>query len=110
MSFLALGLLFLAGSLVLLAAVMRLRRVAPRAVFKPMLFAAVVLFALTALFDNVMIAAGLFGYGEQALTGVRVGLAPVEDFLYPLCAVLFMPALWWLLGGGTPITAGGSAE
>ena len=57
----------------------------------------VALWALTAVFDNVMIASGLFDYGGHALAGVRVGLAPIEDFAYPLGAVLLLPALWLLL-------------
>ena len=47
-----------------------------------------VLIALTAVFDNVMIAAGLFTYPEQHLSGLRIGLAPIEDFTYALCAAL----------------------
>jgi len=54
---------------------------------------ALVLIALTAVFDNVMIAVGLFTYPEQHLSGIRVGLAPIEDFAYPLCAAFFVPAV-----------------
>lgn len=59
--------------------------------------AAVVLVLLTAVFDNVMIAVGLFTYEEQMISGLRVGLAPIEDFAYPLAAVILLPALWLLL-------------
>lgn len=52
---------------------------------------------LTAVFDNVMIAAGLFDYGHELLLGVYVGQAPVEDFAYPLGSALLLPALWLLL-------------
>lgn len=58
---------------------------------------AVILFALTAVFDNVMIAAGLFTYPEEHLIGVRVGLAPLEDFAYPLSAAYLLPAVATLL-------------
>lgn len=58
---------------------------------------AIVLVALTAIFDNVMIAAGLFTYPADRISGIRVGLAPVEDFAYPLCAAFLLPALWVLL-------------
>ncbi|MFD5821511.1 lycopene cyclase domain-containing protein [Nesterenkonia xinjiangensis] len=60
-------------------------------------FAAVVLLVLTAVFDNVMIAVGLFTYAEDGISGIRVGLAPIEDFAYPLAAVILLPALWLLL-------------
>ncbi|MFB7891527.1 lycopene cyclase domain-containing protein [Microbacterium sp. NPDC056044] len=59
--------------------------------------AAVVLVALTAVFDNVMIAAGLFTYPEALISGVRIGLAPIEDFAYPVCAAFLVPAVFTLL-------------
>jgi lycopene cyclase domain-containing protein len=59
--------------------------------------AAVVLVALTAVFDNLMIAAGLFTYPAEHLSGMRVGLAPIEDFAYPVAAAFLVPAVWTLL-------------
>lgn len=56
-----------------------------------------VLGALTAVFDSLMIAAGLFHYSPDHLTGLYIGLAPIEDFAYPLAAALALPALWWML-------------
>ena len=61
------------------------------------LVAAAVLFALTAVFDNVMIASGLFRYPEEHLSGIRIGLAPIEDFAYPLAAAFLVPATLALL-------------
>jgi len=61
--------------------------------------AAVILLALTAVFDNVMIAAGLFTYPAEHLSGLRIGLAPLEDFSYPLAAAFLVPAVWTLLSG-----------
>lgn len=60
---------------------------------------AVVLVLLTAVFDNVMIAADLFTYPEGHLSGLRVGLAPLEDFSYPIAAAFAVPALFTLFGG-----------
>lgn len=60
--------------------------------------AAVVVLVLTAVFDNIMIAAGLFSYAPDLISGLSVGLAPLEDFAYPVAAVLLLPALWMLLG------------
>lgn len=59
--------------------------------------AAVVLIALTAVFDNIMIAVGLFTYPPEHLSGIRIGLAPLEDFSYPLCAAFVVPAVFTLL-------------
>ncbi|MBO9625856.1 MAG: lycopene cyclase domain-containing protein [Microbacterium sp.] len=55
------------------------------------------LFSLTAVFDSLMIAAGLFHYAPGLLLGVTVWLAPVEDFAYPLAGAVLLPALWALL-------------
>src|SRR5690606_18214826 len=60
--------------------------------------AAVIVLALTAVFDNVMIAAGLFAYSDAHISGIRIGAAPIEDFAYPLAAVILLPALWSRLG------------
>lgn len=59
--------------------------------------AAVVLLVLTAVFDNLMIAAGLFTYPDEHLSGLKIGLAPIEDFSYPLCAAFLVPAVFTLL-------------
>ena len=66
------------------------------------LVAAVVLLALTAVFDNAMIALDLFTYPEQHLSGIRIGLAPLEDFAYPLCAAFGVPAVAALLPARRP--------
>lgn len=63
---------------------------------------AVVLLALTAVFDNLMIAADLFTYPEEHLSGLRVGLAPIEDFAYPVCAAFLVPAVFTLLPVNEP--------
>ncbi|MDO8106303.1 lycopene cyclase domain-containing protein [Isoptericola sp. b441] len=56
-----------------------------------------VLVALTAVFDNVIVAAGIVGYDPARTLGVRLGVAPVEDFAYAVAAALLLPALWRLL-------------
>lgn len=58
---------------------------------------AFVLVILTAIFDNAMIAVGLIVYPEQHLSGLFIGLAPLEDFSYPLCAAFLVPAVFTLL-------------
>lgn len=58
---------------------------------------ALVLVCLTAVFDNVMIALDLFTYPPEHLSGLRIGLAPLEDFSYPVCAAFLVPAVHALL-------------
>ncbi|MDJ0323546.1 lycopene cyclase domain-containing protein [Cryobacterium sp. PH31-AA6] len=60
--------------------------------------ALVAVLVLTALFDNVMIGIGLVDYDPNRINGLRLGLAPIEDFAYPVAAALLLPALWALLG------------
>ncbi len=62
---------------------------------------ALVLIALTAIFDNLMIGAGLFHYASEHLLGFSIGLAPIEDFSYPLAGALLLPALWAALQRGS---------
>lgn len=73
----------------------------PRPGFGPRMaasaLAAVVLVVLTAVFDNVMIAAGLFTYPDEHISGLRLGLAPLEDFSYPVCAAFLVPAVFTIL-------------
>ncbi len=59
--------------------------------------AALVLCALTAVFDSLMIAADLFRYPDDLLSGLRIGLAPLEDFAYPLSAAFGIPAIFTLM-------------
>ncbi len=60
--------------------------------------AAALLLAATAVFDNLMIAAGLVAYDPLRIQGWFIGVAPVEDFAYTVAAVVGLPALWVLLG------------
>lgn len=65
----------------------------------PSVITGVVLVGLTLVFDNLMIAVGLYGYPPEHLSGLRVGLAPLEDLSYPIAAALALPAVWHAMGG-----------
>ena len=67
--------------------------------------AAVVLLVLTAIFDNVMIGVGLIDYPEQHLSGLHIGIAPLEDFSYSLCAAFLVPAVYTLLHRRAEVTS-----
>lgn len=86
----AVFLVFAAAAGVALALIARPH--APRPVAVLVTIAA--LFLLTAVFDTIMIATGLFHYSPGHLLGLHIGLAPVEDFTYPLAGALLLPALW----------------
>ncbi len=61
------------------------------------LAAGVAVMILTAVFDNLMIRVGLMEYSRTTTSGLKVGLAPLEDFSYPLAGLILLPALWLLL-------------
>ena len=104
MTYLLLAVLFLAIAAAVAAVAHRIaaRRTTPTGArligWRPIVLAAVALLVLTAVFDNVMIASGLFTYADAHISGLRIGLAPVEDFAYPLAGVVLLPALWTLFG------------
>ncbi|WP_438855821.1 lycopene cyclase domain-containing protein [Agromyces sp. M3QZ16-3] len=65
--------------------------------------AAAVLLVLTAVFDSIIVGTGIVAYDDAHRSGWTIGLAPIEDFLYPLAGVLLLPAVW---GIGTRARAG----
>ena len=85
---------FGAVSLVLLLVA---RRRMERGAVRAMLAAFVVLVVLTVVFDSLMIAADLFSYGTDHLSGIYLWLAPLEDLSYPAVALAVVVAVWTLV-------------
>lgn len=52
------------------------------------------LVTLTAIFDSLIIGAGIVGYDPTKLLGLYIGLAPIEDFFYAILAAIIVPVLW----------------
>jgi lycopene cyclase domain-containing protein len=50
--------------------------------------------ALTAVFDNLIILSGIVDYQNANISGVKLWLAPIEDFGYTVFVSLVAPALW----------------
>ncbi|MBS7547368.1 prenyltransferase [Dietzia sp. Marseille-Q0999] len=69
----------------------------------------VVLLVLTAIFDNIMIAAGLVAYDDALTSGIRLGVAPIEDFSYAIAAAVFVPSVWFTLTARPRALAAGRA-
>jgi lycopene cyclase domain-containing protein len=61
---------------------------------KPLAFAALVMFTLTAIFDNVIIGTGIVAYDEDLLLGIKILYAPIEDFAYTAVALVLVPSLF----------------
>lgn len=49
---------------------------------------------LTAIFDNMIIGFGLVDYDPQLISGVRIGVAPIEDFAYTVVAMVVVALVW----------------
>lgn len=94
MTYWLLNLPFLAVVALVASAALLARR-APR--WRAIGLAAIVLLLMTAAFDNILVATGIVGYDPSRISGVLIGVAPVEDFAYALAAVVLLPSLWSLL-------------
>ena len=53
-----------------------------------------ILIVCTAVFDSLIIAAGIVDYDTSKILGVYIGAAPIEDFMYALLSAAIVPALW----------------
>jgi small toxic polypeptide LdrA/B/C/D len=53
---------------------------------------------LTLVFDSVLIYFHIIEYALDRISGLRVGLAPIEDYAYPILAVVIIPVLWKRFG------------
>lgn len=94
MTYWALNAFFLAAvAIVALIALFTRRR--PR--WLAVLIGCGILLIFTAIFDNVMIGIGLVGYDRQLISGVFIGIAPIEDFAYAVAAAVLLPSIWALL-------------
>lgn len=56
------------------------------------------LIILTAIFDSLLIAIGIFDYSPSKILGLKIGYAPIEDFMYAALAVIVIPSIWSRLG------------
>ena len=56
-----------------------------------------IILLMTAVFDSLIIGVGIVAYDENLITGIKIGLAPIEDFFYAVLAVLLVPAVWTML-------------
>jgi lycopene cyclase domain-containing protein len=109
MTYLAVNTVFLILA-ALVAGVALWRRPASRRLVVPAGLALLAVLLLTAVFDSIMIGVGLVAYDSALISGLFVGLAPIEDFAYPVAAALLLPAVWSLLGGERSARAGHATE
>jgi len=53
-----------------------------------------VLLVLTAIFDSLIVYFDIVAYNADKISGVYIGLAPIEDFFYAILACILIPAVW----------------
>ncbi len=63
-------------------------------VTKPLVGTAAVMLTLTAIFDNVIIGSGIVAYDPEKISGIKIGVAPIEDFAYTVLAIVLVPSLF----------------
>jgi lycopene cyclase domain-containing protein len=64
----------------------------------PLVWTVLHLCVLTAVFDTLMIDAGLYVFDPDKILGRYILGAPLEDFAYAIAAAVAMPVLWVALG------------
>jgi lycopene cyclase domain-containing protein len=67
--------------------------VASKIKWRAIVFATFVLLAITAVFDNLIIGLGIVAYDPTLISGIKIGLAPIEDFAYSLAAPLLITVI-----------------
>ena len=87
MNYLVLNLIFLAVSSTALFLVRKNRWPAYLVGLVPMLL-------ITAVFDNLIVLAGIVDYDPSKISGLMIGVVPIEDFAYTIAAVLIVPSVW----------------
>ena len=64
----------------------------------PLVWTALHLCVLTAVFDTIMIDVGLYVFDPDKILGRYIWGAPLEDFAYAIAAGVGIPVLWVVLG------------
>lgn len=78
----------------LLVALLITLRFRKRIALKPLAITLLAMLAMTAVFDNLIIASEIVAYDESKIVGLKILLAPIEDFAYTIAGVLIIPAIW----------------
>ena len=81
-------------NIIFMSVTLLILRVKLRMPSKPWWLTLVILLLMTAVFDALIIGAGIVDYDRSKLLGLYVGNVPVEDFMYAILAVMILPTLW----------------
>ena len=81
-------------NIIFMSVTLLILRVKLRMPSKPWWLTLLILLIMTAVFDALIIGAGIVDYDRSKLLGLYVGNVPVEDFMYAILAVMILPTLW----------------
>jgi len=88
MTYLALNVTFMLIAFVILNLVSR------KSPWRAIGFTMLWMLLVTMVFDNVIIGLEIVGYDKTKISGILLGLAPIEDFAYTVVAVLAVSIIW----------------
>jgi len=88
MNYLALNVTFM------LIALATLNLVSRKSPWRAISFTMFWMLLVTLVFDNIIIGLEIVGYDKTKISGILLGLAPIEDFAYTVVAVLAVSIIW----------------
>lgn len=91
MNYLALNVVFMLIAFVILNVVVR------KSPWKLIGWTLLSMVLVTLIFDNVIVALGIVDYDSNKISGLVLGLVPIEDFAYTIVAVLAVSSIWHLM-------------
>ncbi len=65
-----------------------------QSIVTPFWYTLALVLGLTAIFDSLIIAAGIVAYDTSRILGAYIGRAPIEDFAYAVVSVIVVVLLW----------------
>jgi lycopene cyclase domain-containing protein len=77
--------LFFVAAIAVVALVLR-----KRLPWRAIMVATAALLGATAVFDNLIIWADIVAYDESQISGIKIGLAPIEDFAYAIATPVLL--------------------
>ena len=91
MNYLALNVIFMLIAFVILIAIVR------KSPWKLIGWTLLAMVLVTLVLDNVIVALGIVDYDTNKISGLVLGLVPIEDFAYTIVSVLAVSSIWHLM-------------
>ena len=91
MNYLALNIVFMLIAFVVLNVINR------KSPWRAISWTLLVMCLVTLVFDNVIVGLGIVDYDSSKISGLLLGLVPVEDFAYTVVSVLAVSSIWHMM-------------